>query len=135
MKGNRRLSKGGQRRERLDLFLIQAPDLYDKRVNFFRCQFARILRHPVLAVRDDVMQVIGGRGACFFGHQRWPPKAPALGRFPVALRAILLEYRVRREASFRRRRLRRKCNGQENQTAKKETESENLQAKPRSQVR
>jgi len=59
----------------------------------------------MLAVRDDVAQFVYSSSTRFFGHQRRTAEVSPLGGFPVALRAILLEDRVRRQRRIGCRRL------------------------------
>src|ERR1700733_4920382 len=67
-------------------FLIQQLDLLHQSVDFFRTQFARVVRHVAFAAADDVAQLVAGRG--FGGSERRSAKAAACGCFAVTLRAV-----------------------------------------------
>lgn len=81
-----------------ELFLVQGLDLDDESIDLFRGKLAGKLGHASFAVGDDVAQIVGGRGANFGGGEGRSGKMPALGRFAVALGAVLLEGGVGREA-------------------------------------
>ena len=81
-----------------ELFPVQGLDLDDEFIDLFPGKLAGKLGHPSFAVGDDVAQIVSGRGGNFGGSEGRSGKMPALGRFAVALGAVLLEGGVRRDA-------------------------------------
>jgi hypothetical protein len=116
-----------------DRLFLRFLDLPHQRVNLFRRQLGGELGHSVLAVADDVEDVIIGCGFHFRGDQRWSREMPPLRGFPVTLRAIVLEGRVRYQGRLRRRRLRaqgrerRENKNPEYKTRERKTEADSFQ--------
>lgn len=61
------------------------------------------------AVRDDIVQLVFGRGRDFFRDERWPAKVAPFGIFPMTLRAVADKTRIRDEGCVRRRGLAESC--------------------------
>ena len=72
-------------------------NLLDERVDVARSELASEFGHMMLAVSDDVAEIICGRGTGLPGEERWSTEMPALGVVAVTFGATLLVDGIRRE--------------------------------------